>query len=295
MGVSRKEMSARFSNIAAFADMGEFIDQPVRTYSNGMFIRLAFATAIHVEPDILIVDEALAVGDIAFQQKCLQFFSEFSRAGGTLLLVTHDTHLMRNLCDRSVYLSQGEVKLIAAPEAAAEAYLHDLFRYSRHGSRPNVLIQRDIVELDSQQGMIANVEAVPHSVCENEHLRVRIRAVIAPDVVSPEIVVQFRDARGYVLYGVASPSQVLQREQRGSVVEIAAELSVKVLLAPGEYAVSVALNDRFSSALATKLDKVVGAAIFDVISSGRQFHGCIDLDARWESSVLNQGRIDTAS
>ncbi|ROZ79130.1 ABC transporter ATP-binding protein [Ramlibacter sp. WS9] len=106
-GIDKKEMAARFDDIAAFAEIGEFIDQPVRTYSSGMFVKLAFAVAIHVDPDILIVDEALAVGDAAFQSKCFQRIRGFQKSGGSILLVTHSLEQVGHFCDRVLLLDSG--------------------------------------------------------------------------------------------------------------------------------------------------------------------------------------------
>jgi len=97
MGLSRKEMDFRFQEIADFAEIGAFIEQPVRTYSSGMFVRLAFACAVNIAPDILIVDEALAVGDAYFQQKCMQKIMEFRENGGSMLLVSHDMTSVKTL------------------------------------------------------------------------------------------------------------------------------------------------------------------------------------------------------
>lgn len=109
MGYSQKEMERRMPEIEAFAEIGEFIDQPVKTYSSGMYVRLAFAAAIHVDPDILIVDEALAVGDAKFQAKCYQRIKSLMNRGLTLLFVSHDTHVVRELCTQAIVLSHGHV------------------------------------------------------------------------------------------------------------------------------------------------------------------------------------------
>jgi lipopolysaccharide transport system ATP-binding protein len=106
-GLSRIEIEERVPEIEAYADIGEFFDQPVRTYSSGMFLRVAFAAAISVDPDILIVDEALAVGDAKFQHKCFQTFRKFHEQGKTLLLVSHDMGILLRLCDSGVLLEQG--------------------------------------------------------------------------------------------------------------------------------------------------------------------------------------------
>jgi len=111
VGIPKDEMERRFNDIAAFADIGEFIDQPVRTYSSGMYVRLAFATAIHADADILIVDEALSVGDFAFQAKCLRMIATLRDEGTTILLVTHNTEQIVSHCDRSLVLDGGRLML----------------------------------------------------------------------------------------------------------------------------------------------------------------------------------------
>ena len=109
LGLSAGEIKARFAKIEAFADIGRFIDEPVRFYSSGMFARLAFAVCAHVDADILIVDEILAVGDTAFQQKCMRFLHRF-RQQGTLLFVSHDSQAVVRLCDKVLWLDHGEVR-----------------------------------------------------------------------------------------------------------------------------------------------------------------------------------------
>lgn len=122
LGLSKEEIDARFDDIAAFADIGEFIDQPVKHYSSGMYARLAFAVAISVEPDILVVDEALAVGDEPFQRKCFARIEEIKRGGGTILFVSHSSHAIVDLCDRAVLLYGGERLYTGSPKKAVSWY-----------------------------------------------------------------------------------------------------------------------------------------------------------------------------
>jgi len=110
MGLEKSEMDARFEEIAAFADIGEFIDQQVRVYSSGMFVRLAFAVAVNVSPDILIVDEALAVGDMEFQERSMSRMKQLQGNGTTIILVTHAIPAVRNFCQRALWLDAGELK-----------------------------------------------------------------------------------------------------------------------------------------------------------------------------------------
>jgi teichoic acid transport system ATP-binding protein len=109
LGLSKVEMDGKFDDIAAFADIGEFIDQPVKIYSSGMYVRLAFAVAINVDPEILIIDEALAVGDIAFQAKCYRKFKEFSDDNMTIIFVSHDLNSVLKYCDNVIVLDKGSI------------------------------------------------------------------------------------------------------------------------------------------------------------------------------------------
>ncbi len=123
MGFTRQQMHERFDAIAAFADIGEFIDQPVRTYSSGMFVRLAFAVAIHVDPEVLVVDEALAVGDMAFQQKCFARIHDIRSRGGSILLVTHALEQVAHFCDRALLLDRGHLLAAADTTRTLASYL----------------------------------------------------------------------------------------------------------------------------------------------------------------------------
>lgn len=126
-GMSRQEMEARFDDIAAFADIGEYIDQPVKTYSSGMFVRLAFAVAVSVEPDILVVDEALAVGDAAFRAKGYARLNKLRDNGTTLLLVTHAMDEVCKHCDRAIFLKSGVMLKDGSSRETTNFYLEELF------------------------------------------------------------------------------------------------------------------------------------------------------------------------
>ncbi len=121
MGLSKTDIDNKFRSIEEFADIGEFIDRPVKTYSSGMVVRLAFSVIAHVDADILIVDEALAVGDVFFVQKCMRYLRHFQKKG-VLLFVSHDTHSVNNLCDNAVWLVDGKVQMRGYPKDVTEAY-----------------------------------------------------------------------------------------------------------------------------------------------------------------------------
>lgn len=135
LGLTRQEVDARFPAIAAFADIGDFIEQPVKIYSSGMYIRLAFAVLTQVDPEILIIDEALAVGDFLFQQKCYDRIREFRKKGCTFLFVTHGMGTVLELCDRVIVLDRGKMIFEGDPKAAVDLYEAHSLR-SRFGISP---------------------------------------------------------------------------------------------------------------------------------------------------------------
>jgi lipopolysaccharide transport system ATP-binding protein len=125
-GLSAAAARAKLAQIEAFADIGDFIDQPVKTYSSGMIVRLAFAVIAHVDADILIIDEALAVGDAFFTQKCMRFLRDFKKQG-TIFFVSHDTQAIQSLCDRAALVEGGRVRLVADARTVSEVYLEKLY------------------------------------------------------------------------------------------------------------------------------------------------------------------------
>jgi len=122
MGFNRAQIDKRFDAIAAFADIGEFIDQPVRTYSSGMFVRLAFAVAVHVDPDIIVVDEALAVGDVGFRSRCFRRIGELSNAGCTILFVSHAMEQIVRVCSQAILVDEGELLLLGHPASIVSQF-----------------------------------------------------------------------------------------------------------------------------------------------------------------------------
>jgi lipopolysaccharide transport system ATP-binding protein len=122
LGMPRREIAGRFDEIVDFSGLAQFIDTPVKTYSSGMYVRLAFAVAINVDPEILLIDEILAVGDVTFQQKCMEKFAQFREEGRTLVLVTHDLGSVRNFCDRAIWLDHGTISGEGAPTELVDRY-----------------------------------------------------------------------------------------------------------------------------------------------------------------------------
>jgi ABC-type polysaccharide/polyol phosphate transport system ATPase subunit len=151
LGLSKRDIQQRFDEIVEFAELREFIDAPVKTYSSGMYMRLGFAVAIHVDPDVLLVDEVLAVGDEGFTHKCLDKFGEFKRRGKTVLLVTHSLGLVERFCDEAVWLDGGRTRAQGDPMRVIGAYVTDVERQE----------EQFLAATDAKAKHEANVAAAP--------------------------------------------------------------------------------------------------------------------------------------
>jgi lipopolysaccharide transport system ATP-binding protein len=140
-GLTRKQIEERYDDIVAFADIGDFVDQPVKTYSSGMLVRLAFAVIAHVDADVLIIDEALAVGDAFFTQKCMRFLRRFMQ-NGTILFVSHDMSSVKSLCSHAIWLEHGQVLKAGSPKEVCDAYL-EAFYEAQQGKSTTTRLKSD--------------------------------------------------------------------------------------------------------------------------------------------------------
>lgn len=150
MGLSNPEILQRMPLIEQFAEIGEFIDQPVKLYSSGMYVRLAFACAINVDPDVLVIDEALAVGDLQFQLKCIEKMKAFKREGKTILFVSHDVYSVRNFCDTAIWMMDGKIHLWGDVNTVTERY-QDFMQYSgsvKDGPTVAAEVKENILSID---------------------------------------------------------------------------------------------------------------------------------------------------
>ena len=287
MGLSKTETERLLPEIASFAEIGEFIHQPLKMYSSGMYIRLAFAAAIAVSPQILIIDEALSVGDAVFQHRCTRRIKEMQESGTTILFVSHDPGAIRALCSRAVLLNGGRVeadgapaevlnryqKVIMAQEAAyAEAQLARVqetteqavaalaeddaalqFTY-RHGNLSAEILRVDL--LDASQRPVTMVES-------GQLVHLRLRVIFHEDVEDPVYGFIIRNRHGINLYGTNTRVQGIKPGliQRGERVETT--FSFNCWLAPDLYSVSIAVHSPNS----VSFDWMDGALYFRVFSA----------------------------
>ena len=166
LGLSQKEISEKIEDIIAFSELTAFIDRPIKTYSSGMYVRLAFSIAIHTDPDILIIDEALAVGDEAFQRKCFSKIRSFQDNGGTILFVSHNSSLVMDLCTRALLLDKGNLILVGSPKKVVTCYQKLIYASKENESSIISEIRNDSLLLDETN--IVNGKEVKNIITESK-------------------------------------------------------------------------------------------------------------------------------
>jgi lipopolysaccharide transport system ATP-binding protein len=206
LGMTPAQTEAVMPSIIAFADIGDYIEQPVKTYSSGMALRLAFSVQVHIEPDILIVDEALAVGDAAFQAKAMTRIQEILSSGTTLLFVGHDLNALRAFCQRAILLERGRMALLGEPGEVIEEYLFRVHaRATEEQAGASGRLQRTTQGFDSAQGSVAAVRlqgAGEHVALRyDQPLRVEVDYRVDPTLADAACIVDILDERGVPLSG----------------------------------------------------------------------------------------------
>ena len=263
LGLSREEIDARFDDIAAFADIGEFIEQPVKVYSSGMYARLAFAISVHVDPSVLIVDEALSVGDVFFQSRCIRKMREYVGEGGTLLFVTHDTYALEKICSRAILLEKGHKISEGCPSDVVNSYYQinygliveeepsekDVFNDNNSGM---ISLRRDIASGDGsayiEEVYLYDEDGNPSStflVGSWMDLRMKIR--FYRDLPEFDVGVGLRDKTGILLGGSHTfyVRKTVRQVQKGDTWFI--HTRINLLLSPGTYLLLLGVARNYSS------------------------------------------------
>jgi ABC-type polysaccharide/polyol phosphate transport system ATPase subunit len=284
MGIARSEMDRNLSSIEAFAEIGDFIDRPVKEYSSGMYVRLAFSTAIHVNPDILIVDEALAVGDAVFANRCVRKFEELREKNTTVLFVSHDLGLVKQLSRRAIFLLNGQIAAEGEPRHVIDRYIglvlerQKAFQVSRgarlaasnrHGDGSSEIL--NVVVLDGA-GKPCGV------VSSGDLITIRIRTIFHRARVEPMIGILIRNRIGMDVYGTNTNIENAHLGTFETGEELDIDFQFECWLTPQHYTVTVATQHPDGSSH-DWLDDVVS---FEVISL-RQAAGVANLRAniRW--------------
>lgn len=254
LGLSRKELDEVFPRIEAFAEIGQFIDRPVKEYSSGMYVRLAFSTAIHVDPEVLIVDEALAVGDAIFASRCVQKFEELRKKNVTVILVSHDLGLIKRLSDRAAFMLDGRIVMQGTPKDAVNQYVGFVL------DREQATKERSTRQLEDSIGgkssfrhgdgasRIVDVQIVSstgqscHAFRPGEALILRIRARFMRDVTNPVVGILIRNRIGMDIFGTNSRLEGVDLGSFEAGEEIEIEFEMDCLLSRHEYTVTVAVQ-----------------------------------------------------
>ncbi len=261
-GLTHAEVAAKLDEIIAFADIGDFLDQPVKTYSSGMMMRLAFAVAVNVQPDVLIIDEALSVGDVFFSQKCFQRIREIVHRGATLIFVSHDTAAVQSLCDRALLLNQGTLIYDGVPEDCVSRYfnLHD----PKDDAGASVAGHHPAVDAAARQAVLA-ADALPAAKSRHGDRTLEIAAAAVVDghgaptwdfemmhracvrllvkangeVRRPSVGLQLHDRMGNLVFAAGTPQLRFTLPALAAGEEILLEFRIALNLQPGAYTLSL--------------------------------------------------------
>ncbi len=288
LGLSRSEIDARFDDILAFANIGDFIDQPTKIYSSGMLVRLAFAVSVCVEPEILIVDEALSVGDASFQFKCLNRLEELAAKGTTLLFVSHDMSMVKRFCHRVIYLRAGRVVASGSPDEMAELHLLDMRdeqrRWASGGvipvTRKSFIGGQEGIAFGTEEGHISaacftNTEQLCSSYLYGDDIEIRVEAMLHESITQPNISFTVQEARLLVIGGgnfALQPGPVENGWRRAAIT-----VRFPANLAEGRYHVTLKLLHGATEDTSQLIEKQVAPLAFDMLPSPRQFLGMVDL------------------
>jgi lipopolysaccharide transport system ATP-binding protein len=308
LGIPRQEMEQRFDAIASFADIGEFMDQPLKTYSSGMSARLAFAVAFSVEPDVMIVDEILAVGDIGFQQRCLSRLRQLRDGGMTMLFVSHSPDAVRSVCDRALFLDHGQPRYFGSSERATDLYLAHI---REQANQDALETQRDLQKSIRFAKPVAGktrygtghvqIEKVELLDAKGEPRRafrlgdqITLEATVRAHMDIADLSVSFlvRDMTGVDLMGTATFDErfavpPLRRGEHGTI-----RFTFENTLRPGNFGISLAVNRVTSRDYSDNVlfDQVDGCVAFSVIARPDRpvhykFHQPVSID--WRNNGSN--------
>lgn len=249
-GFTARDMQHRLPEIERFAEIGDFIDQPVKTYSTGMYVRLAFSAAINLNPDILVIDEALSVGDVYFQHKCFSKIREFKQKGVTLLFVSHDHTAVKNLCDRVILLDKGRLVKDGPPDELLDHYNALIAQKEREEiiEQINVKTGRTQTRSGDKKAEIEHVGLLGLSGKSSEVWRVgdsaRIccRVLIRKDMDLPTVGFIIRDRLGNDIYGTNTYHTSLPKERVTAGERWEISFSLPLHIGPGHYSLSMAVH-----------------------------------------------------
>lgn len=277
LGMTRRDIAKRFDEIVDFSGLEQFIDSPVKTYSSGMYVRLAFAVAINVDPELLLIDEILAVGDVTFQQKCMEKFVEFRDQGRTIVLVTHDLGSVRNFCDRAVWLEHGRISGEGDPATLVDDYTEHMLATGSGGPGMES-IRRGSGEIRVERVEMLVDGAPTTRIRTGDSMTIRLHFRAEQTVRNPVFAVQLMSLGGAMItFPCTRDVKLVPSSISGEGV---AEMHVEqVPLLPGPH---VAHTEVTGFGRQHVFDHVQNALRFDVMTgTSRESAGLVTLHPRW--------------
>ena len=301
IGFSKEEIDARLDDILEFADIGDFIHQPVKTYSSGMFVRLAFAVAINIDPEILVVDEALSVGDVFFQAKCYHKFEEFKKQGKTILFVSHDLSSVSKYCDRVILLNKG-VKL----DEGSPKQMVDLYKQLLVGQDPvkqqeadkekkaavqsegtgNFQANPNMLEYGNRMAEIIHFEVLDdrgmlsNTIENGPEFKIRMKVPFNEDIQEPIMAYTFKNIKGTEITGTNTMFEKAQVARSGAGDECTVTFTQNMDLQGGEYLLSFGCTG-YKDGDFTVFHRLYDACNITVVSS-KNTVGFYDMNSRIE-------------
>lgn len=306
LGLSDDEIDDRFDEIVSFADIGDFIDQPVKSYSSGMVVRLAFAVAINVAPEILIVDEALAVGDAAFQRKCMRKINELSDSGVTLLFVSHDMETVKKICSEALYLVRGSAIEFGAAKQVCISYERDLFGASREVESTQTealvdsaemglaVLDQDLLQTDEKTYGDGRAQIIDVAITNQHQQRTNILVPSAPYVFSyrvtfsapvalPVFGIMITNREGVCIFGANTQNHPVSRRSFAEGDEVRIEFHLTNHLGPGIFYLTCGVHTPDHSDGLIYLQRRMDVLIFKVgFDHGTLIGGVANLNPRIE-------------
>ncbi|WP_455717125.1 ABC transporter ATP-binding protein [Anaerosporobacter sp.] len=299
LGFTREEIDKKINDILEFADIGDFINQPVKTYSSGMFVRLAFAVAINIEPEILIVDEALSVGDIFFQAKCYRKFQEFKKMGKTILFVSHDLGSVNKYCDRVILLNKGKIVMEGKPKEVIDVYKKILVSNNKRQqvvsnskqssnekmelwsknieTNPNVISYGNEMATIIDFAILDKNEDITTKIEKFQKFKIKMRVKFNIDIKDPIFAFTIKDLRGTEITGTNSlfEKEIIDLVPEGDIRTITFEQDMS--LQGGEYLLSLGCTGYYEN------EFTVYHRLYDICSitviSDKDTVGYFDMDS----------------
>lgn len=269
LGLDPAQIRGRMEDILRFADIGEFVDEPVKAYSSGMALRLAFAVQVHTDPDILIVDEALAVGDAAFQAKAMARIDEILSRGTTLLFVGHDLSAVKAFCHRAMLLERGHIVMEGLPEEVVTEYLHrthvQVLAKQQDGRAEKVSIVEGGYGLETACVVEAGVNGGAQHIGlqHGDMLTVRLKIRLSGDVLHPGIILDVMDNRGLQLTG-----RRIRLARVDGLVQV--DIRLKAIFQQGIYRIRTRVIDAPAIERTTVLSRQEGRLSFEIVDDNRE-------------------------